>query len=799
VHWSSGFLWLLRGAAAVEAATGPTDGTAAAIERTLLWFNAPLFFAIIVLWSGWTARRAGAAAGVLMAFALFGHQRFREVFEPGYVDHHGLVNAALMGLVLGAAFMGFGWHGDNADKTRSLLPKGPREARRAATLSGVCGAIALWLSASSSISVIALTAVAGLFAAAWQGRHAIARGARFAPEVWQRWGRTGALCSGLLYLVEYAPSQFAWRLEVNHPLYSLAWWGGAEAIAMLGARGTSPAGDAARKRLSWPRLLVALGAVALPPLAILFGGAATFLASDPFVADLRHTVAESRTLPAMIRDFGVGPVLYDLASVSILAAAGWILWRRRGEGHVVLAALTVLNAVFLVMAFLVVRWWMVMSVLQIALLLWLIAAASVARASRPWMALPPSLKLRRAQSASVTREAGRGANMGRMPMPQHGQDARATSEARNDEMHPASRIPSWRPCLAAAVLLFLVPAALWMARDAHANRRRAVAAVDLFQPLYRDLAATLRASQPEGPVVVLASPNASAGIAYFGRFQSIGTLFWENAPGLRAAAQMFCAATDDEALGLIRSRGVTHVVMLPAASFVDEYFALLNPGRPRAEATRTFGHRLAADPFAGPKWLQPIPYRPPPELAGIGGEVSVFKVAPEQTEDVRLFHTALAQAARGLTDAAERSFRSALAFVPAAAHASFCGFAGEAAYEQGAHALAVRMLRHGLELRADASLAVLAGWILATSREPSVRDGAAALALIRPVALQNLSDPMAASVLAASYAELGRFEEAIRNAERALSLVAEAGADAHALRPLQERLESYRARRAWRQ
>src|SRR5687767_12836791 len=63
VHWSSGFAWLLRGAAGLERESG--DPPARALERTLLWFNGPLFFAVIVVLSAWIAARAGAAAGMV--------------------------------------------------------------------------------------------------------------------------------------------------------------------------------------------------------------------------------------------------------------------------------------------------------------------------------------------------------------------------------------------------------------------------------------------------------------------------------------------------------------------------------------------------------------------------------------------------------------------------------------------------------------------------------------------------------------------------------------------------------------
>lgn len=56
-----GVAWLLRGAAALqESLVGRRTGEVA-LERVLLWFNAPLFLAAIVLGSAWTARRAGVS------------------------------------------------------------------------------------------------------------------------------------------------------------------------------------------------------------------------------------------------------------------------------------------------------------------------------------------------------------------------------------------------------------------------------------------------------------------------------------------------------------------------------------------------------------------------------------------------------------------------------------------------------------------------------------------------------------------------------------------------------------------
>lgn len=739
VHWSSGFGWLLRGAALLQESLGGSAAGGPALERVLLWFNAPLFFVMIVVWSGWTARRAGTWAGVLMACALVGHQRFQEPFAATDVDHHGLVNAAILGLVLGAAFMGFGWWRPAAARDSSLLPGTSRRARRAALVSALSGAAALWLNAASALPAIALVGVGGLAAACWRGRKAQAAGLRFDPDVWRFWGRTGAIASAACYVVEYAPTHLGWRLEVNHPLYAVAWWGGAELVALLAAAWTAGGPHTGRTRPDWRRLSLALGAIAAPLVAIVMSGTATFLPGDPFVAELRHFVAESRSLPSMATRYGISAVGYDLLGALIVIPAAWLLWRRRDDPRLVLGALTVTTGLFLILAFSVVRWWVVASALQITLLIWLVSAVSESR--------------RRRLAVS----------------------------------------------LAVAALLFVFPAMTRVGRDHGANKRKSADAGDLLQPLYRDLAATLRVTQPEGAIILLSSPNASAGISYFGRFQSIGTLYWENAPGLRAAAGMLCAESDEEARRMIGTRRVSHLVMLSAATFVEEYFALLHPSRPRDEAKRTFGFRLADKLDAVPRWLQAIPYRPPVDLAGIGGKVSVFKVVPDQTEDVHLFHTAVAQAARGETASAEQTFLSAISLIPTEARASFCGFAGEAAYEQGAHGLAVRMFRRALQSSNNHDVANLAAWILATSVDPAVRDGVAALALVEPLARRTPNDPMVASTLAAACAELGRFDEAVQVAERALALVRQGGGDKQSESLLMQRLETYRVKRPWRQ
>jgi len=91
-------------------------------------------------------------------------------------------------------------------------------------------------------------------------------------------------------------------------------------------------------------------------------------------------------------------------------------------------------------------------------------------------------------------------------------------------------------------------------------------------------------------------------------------------------------------------------------------------------------------------------------------------------------------------------------------------------------------------------------WLLATTPDETLRDGAAAVTLIRPLALLY-PDWRHLDTLAAAYAAAGRWPEAVATQERALDAARHAGGSADAalgaatdalLEPLEERLDGYR-------
>jgi hypothetical protein len=323
-----------------------------------------------------------------------------------------------------------------------------------------------------------------------------------------------------------------------------------------------------------------------------------------------------------------------------------------------------------------------------------------------------------------------------------------------------------------------------------------VTEADAMQPLYRDLAARLRASQPNGEIVLLASPNASTGVGYFGRFKTIGTLYWENLAGLEGAAEIFAARTDEEARALVRARGITHIVVTSRPEFLRDFDRMVRPGASPEDLRTTFGYRLLHEEL--PPWLEPLPFRPPLVASWHNLLVLPMQVVPDQSEPEALRHLAAAQLAMGDTAGAEASIQRRAAAVAPARRADVLLESAELAYQWHAHGLAVRLYGGLIDLKAGAGAAVNLAWILATSGDDGVRSGPAALSLIGPIASGHPDDAAVLEVLAAALAETGRFREASDAETRAVGRFTDAG-DAAAVERARRRLASYNAGQPWRE
>jgi hypothetical protein len=118
----------------------------------------------------------------------------------------------------------------------------------------------------------------------------------------------------------------------------------------------------------------------------------------------------------------------------------------------------------------------------------------------------------------------------------------------------------------------------------------------------RDVAHWLRLRAGNDRVTIAAAPTSTTSLIYFGNFSGVGTLYWENAAGLRSAAALFAAQSSEEARAIAERLGVTHIVFFSWEPF-ETTLARLHLGLPEDAP-------LPADTFATRLWSSPVP--PPP-------------------------------------------------------------------------------------------------------------------------------------------------------------------------------------------
>lgn len=724
VYWNSAFVHVIAGAGRIRARLTGED-LSTATERVRRWFNAPLFLAVVILFSLVVARRAGAPIAVLVAFAMIGHRWFYDGFNAAYVDHHGLLTAATFGVVLGAMLMGAGWLSTDGDDT-TILPTTYARARRAAIFSAACGAFGLWISAASVVPTIGFTGVAAVVAGLWIGPSAARAGHVFEPRLWRIWGATGCVLSLLAWMISFAPGGFSLRLEVNNPLYALAWLGGGEAVAsIIDARVRSA-------RIEWPRLAAACTLVLLPLIAVAAFGSRVFAPIDPAVAAMHHSIKEFQSLVSLARVFGPGMLSsFAIGFVLLLPA---LLLVRASHDRIVLAFASVAALLATVLACVQSRWWLTASGAEIVLL---VVAARIGLAGRPartrWITAG-------ALSAGFAALAiGRVATL---------------STAVND---------------------------------------RAVSTADALQPMYRDAAAALRIDHPRGRIVLLASPNASTAIGYFGEYQTLASLYWENIDGTRAAAEIFAAPSDSAAYALLRQRGVTHIAMITPDDYLANYLAIARPHAGLDELSNTFGYRLLHGQTV-PAWLRELPFRARMPETNPPGRALLFEVDPEQTQGEAVWAHAVAEVARGESLNAFADFARAVHDRSPTGRADMYEQASQVAYQWRDHRLALALLDSTNRLHATKASAVSIAWILATSPDDQLRNGKEALAISRQIGGEGSNDQATLDVTAAALAETGDFAAAIAVTER-MAALARAEHDSAALVRAEAHLETLKAGR----
>jgi hypothetical protein len=580
VHWSSLPMWFLAGVAGLEAAIAGGRPAERVAEASLIAGPVMLGFCLAIF-VGLVGRRYGWFVGFFGAGVLLTSFPLLRTFLTGETDHHGLVVvfgiSGLFALVAG----GCGVVRQERIPVQPVSFPTEAQARRWFGMAGFLGAAALWISAATAIPLVVASAAGGVGVALWMRRGR--DGAVPCASLWICWGKWGALASLGFYALEYFPGHLGWRLEVNHPLYAGAWFGGGYVLAhLVEALRTGrwmPTGQGGAVKLAGALILA--GA---PVIAILGWPQRVFWVSDAFLLSLhKEYILEFQSLGTVNRIAGGGlswTTLYAWPLAAIGTSA--VLVGKRALGGATLAALLFLGPAALLaqtMAVLQVRW------ASLAFGVWaLVIVVLVADLTLR----PRDGVLRRWFFRGMVVWLGVAIFLG--VLPQVG--IRAEEE---------------RTCLQAP-----------LGREIAGNL------------LLRDVAIRLIQSSPNRLPVVLTGPNASTEMTYHAGLKTLGTLYWENLPGLREAARIFSVPDEKQALEEITRAGVTHIVIPSWDDFASSYAGLLARAEGGESDAPFFRQIVEGD--ACPRWLRQFAY-PIPTGSGLDTQsVKIFAVLPDQSE-----------------------------------------------------------------------------------------------------------------------------------------------------------------------
>jgi len=609
VHWASLLVWSLAGWATLLSWFSGSQAVEE-VQRAALSFGPISFVLVAATFATLVWRKFGPATAGVAFLVVATASPVHDMFRSGEVDHHGFAAFFCMACVFCLVAGGAGF-----------AQIGSPSLNRWFVASGVFGGLGLWASASTTIPVIAACGLGALLALGVLRRGD--RGIVVRPQVWWVWALAGAATSLACYLVEYFPFDLSWRLEVNHPLFALAWLGGGWTLALLSAWTAGRRNLTKQLLMPWPRgavftagtVALALLAVVVPLLIIRLVGSSVFAVSDPFLLRL-HADYIREFAPAWVAHAGPGWIgkLFNLAWWPALAAILIrVLFHRRSSlpGFVgpALAVPATAAVVAQAEALWQVRW------TGLAMGLWIVLLVS---------------------ALGLLLGPGRAAWPGRRG----------------------------RWVIAILFFLGLLPA-IWGTAVSYLTLRDVVSSnyPKSLAPslLLRDIAHRLIRAYPDRIPVVLADPTSSTELAFYGGIPVIGTLYWENNVGLQRAARIFSAREEDELRQGLAAAGIGFIVLPTWNSFADA-----SAYRPLLRATGEdigLGRAYLSQVIAGqarPDWLRPVHY-PIPSAFGLAGEqVHIFEFVPDQTPFAALRARGLYEFERGGYAAAVKEFEAAL-------------------------------------------------------------------------------------------------------------------------------------------
>ncbi|MEO8205109.1 MAG: hypothetical protein ABI615_02940 [Chthoniobacterales bacterium] len=581
VHWSSGLMWLLVAMSWVIH-LGTMQPMVECVPCASLFAGPVMLIVGLVFYGLILASRYGwktGAVGVLFfstSFPVF------EYFRLGDCDHHGLVGWFAMIGVLCLAAGGAGCIAPKNGGSKAGENFKLQTAGRWFITSGIAGAAALWVSAATQIPILLGTALgavmAGFVSVHWQYE-------TLRPELWRLWGRAGCLASLFFYALEYFPFHMGWRLEVNHPVYALAWLGGSEILYRLLRKKTGQR-FVESSFSDWFIVSASIVLLLVPPLLIAFGSAQVFWVADRFLLTLHNE---------HIREFKPFFVAIQNSNIPLMLAHG-LIWPALGvAGLVVLFLRRSVSAQWVAPLILTIAPCLVMLALAMKQIRWIGIALGL------WTLLATLIV-----AMCMRRELAR----------------------------PLPRWSVWGFCCIALIPIALHPALALGTWAASQHSPEKLPKDILPNVVARDVVHRLIEANPHRMPVVLSGPTTATELAYYGGAHVLGTLYWENMPGLKAAAHIFSATTASEAKASLAEHKVNYVLLFSWDEFSKDYENLLaiEAGKDSSEvpADEMFVTRLLKGTEI-PQWVRPLYYPIPPQFELEGETVRLFEIVPDQT------------------------------------------------------------------------------------------------------------------------------------------------------------------------
>ncbi len=774
IHWSSFLMWWIAWIALIYShLSGLT--WAQSVAPAAIWAN-PLLLGILLLTVPFAVgRRFGPLCGGVFALLMGTVSMFGDLFSMLAPDHHGL---ALMGGMLAMLFAvsaGGGWTATDAGRSQAAawFPVPLHRAKRDFLFSGLWAAFGLWISAATAVPVFVGLGMAALWVSWRAGRQPAARDVIFTPSLWGWWGSVAAIGSLLFYLLEYFPFQMGMRLEVNHPLYALAMWGGGQILHHAGNVLAHP--DRRRNPSELLRLAVGILACAVLPVFILIAPNRFFWVADKFLW-LLHVgyIQEFRTFWALIHG---EPVYHVFSAITVIPAAGagilWMFFQRNIPAPVkaLLVLALVPTGIVTLLGLSQIRW------MSIAAGLWFV----------PFVVWLYSLRFL-------------------------------------DPGRTSTRVA--RIAAAGLTVLAIVEYPQYAIAGLCKPDSISLSVSDATVLTMRDIAHRLRGRTGDRVPVVLSGPTTTTWLMYYGGMKGVGTLYWENLAGLKAAAAMNAATSPEEAFELLKKHGVTHVVICQVDVFAKQYTSLHRAANGIPDSTPAFLPNLI-DRLAIPQWLLPLHY---PTLKQTGG-VLVLEIHPDQTMDQAyaaagkyyidrnepdnalvtlteslrlnpnqpeilsqrgLLLIRLGKSAEGIGDIE----RGAALLPPEKRPDAFVSSAN-GLFAASAYSEAVALFDLALSCSPDVlTLKNNVAWLLATAPDEKTRNGRRALALAQEVVATERAFTHL-DALAAAQAETGDFASAEKTAREAATLAVSQGQPDRAS-GIAERAELYSRRQPFR-